>query len=627
MRRAEIRDRPIDRTILRIKHRDPDLQLKGRVLAVILLVMVAGIVVLASFNVAAGQDYLVSNIIFLLLVMALFVVNRAGYVTIAGLLTVSFITIGALLLLSEDDTLNTTFVAMCIPILLASFLLAPWSGFVITALLIVGNFAVASVAQNDYPALLALTIVALMAYMLSSSLNRAYDETRYRALHDALTGLPNRALFINRLQQSIDRKSREPGVSAILYMDLDQFKVINDSLGHEAGDELLIEVARRLKSCLRRGDTAARLGGDEFTILLDEISGPADAIRVAERVAGELRAPFSLDENRVFVTTSVGITLNTSDDARPSGLLRDADVAMYEAKKAGKARYKIFDSGMHAQALQRLRMENELRRAIEQDQLSVHYQPKVSLRSGRIVGMEALVRWEHPVRGLVSPGEFIPLAEETALINPLGRFVLREACLQARKWREAFPEAADLVMSVNLSVKQFQQPNMIEELTGILRQTGLPAHALQLEVTESVVTDDVDYAIGLLRELKALGVQLGIDDFGKGYSSLSTLKHFPMDDLKIDRSFVNGLGEDVQDTAIVRLTVDLAHTVGMQAVGEGVETAEQLRRLREMGCDMVQGFYFWKPLAPDAAAALLADPPPWPCEVSNIGTPTENHDG
>jgi len=619
---TKIQDQTIDRTILKIKRRDPDLRRKGRVLAVILLVMAAGIAVLAGFNLAAGQGYTVSNIAFFLLVAGLFTINRAGYVTVAGFLTVSFITAGSLLLLSEDTTLNTTFVAMCIPILLASFLIVPWSGFVIAALLIAGSVA-GEVPQNDYPALLALSVVALIAYMLSSSLNRAYDETRHRALHDALTRLPNRTLFINRVQQSIDLKSREPGVSAVLYMDLDQFKIINDSLGHEAGDELLIEVARRLESCLRPGDTAARLGGDEFTILLAEISGPADAIRVAERVAGALRSPFILEGNQVFMTTSVGIALSSSDQSKPNDLLRDADVAMYEAKKEGKARYKMFDSGMHAQALQRLRMENGLRRAIEQDQLRVHYQPKVSLDTGRIVGMEALVRWENPERGLVSPEEFIPLAEESALINPLGRWVLREACRQAKEWRDTFPEAADLVISVNLSVRQFRQPNIVGDLAEILSQTGLPAHALQLEITESVVTDDVDYAVKLLGELKDLGVQLGIDDFGKGYSSLSALKHFPMDDLKIDRSFVDGLGEDVQDTAIVRLTVELAHTVGMQAVGEGVETAGQLKRLREMGCDVVQGFYFWKPLAPDAAAELLANPPGWPSELPSTGTSPE----
>ena len=596
-------------------------------LAIILLVMVAGIVVLAGFNFAEGQNYLVSNIAFFLLAMSLFALNRAGYVTAAGTLTVAFITAGSLFLLSEDATLNTTFVAMCIPILLASFLIVPWGGIVIAVLLVAGNIVAREVTQDDYPALLALVVVALIAYMLSSSLNRAYDESRHQALHDALTGLPNRALFINRLQQSIDRKSREPGTSAVLYMDLDQFKVINDSLGHEAGDELLIEVAHRLQSCLRPTDTAARLGGDEFTILLDEISGPADAIKVAERVASALKSPFTLGENQVFVTTSVGISLGTSDQTKPNDLLRDADVAMYEAKKEGKARYKMFDSAMHAQALQRLRMENGLRRAIEQDQLRVHYQPKISLATGRIVGMEALVRWEHPVRGLVPPGEFIPLAEETALINPLGHWVLREACRQTKQWRDDFPEAENMVMSVNLSVRQFQQPNLVGDLAEILRQTGLPAHALQLEITESVVTDDVYYAVGLLRELKDLGVELGIDDFGKGYSSLSALKHFPMDDLKIDRSFVDGLGEDVQDTAIVRLTVDLAHTVGMQAVGEGVETAGQLERLREMSCDMVQGFYFWKPLVPDAAATLLADPPTWPRTVSNAGISTDNVEG
>jgi EAL domain-containing protein (putative c-di-GMP-specific phosphodiesterase class I) len=282
---------------------------------------------------------------------------------------------------------------------------------------------------------------------------------------------------------------------------------------------------------------------------------------------------------------------------------------MYEAKKEGKARYKIFNEAMYAKALRRLELENELRRAINNNELRVYYQPKISLETGEIVGMEALVRWEHPERGLTDPEEFIPLAEETALINPLGHWVLQEACRQAREWQDRYPHAAYLTMSVNLSGKQFQQPNLVEDLERILQETGLNPQSLQLEITESVVTDDVDYAIDLLRDLKSLNVQLGIDDFGKGYSSLTSLKEFPLDDLKIDRSFVDGLGKDLQDTAIVELVVELAHAVGMQAVAEGVETSQQLTQLRKIGCDVAQGFYFRRPLTCDAASALLAHYP------------------
>jgi diguanylate cyclase (GGDEF)-like protein len=605
--------------ILRINHHDPDVRRKGQVLAAIILVMATGMVALAIFNILNPRDpnYYVSNGIFLLFIGGLFWLNRSGYVTLAGMITVVLTTMSSIFLLSEDTTLSTTFVVMCIPVLLASFLIVPWSGFVITALLIAGTLVSGILSPGDYPAPPALAVVAMIAYMLSNSLNRAYEETRRQALHDSLTGLPNRALFINRLQQSIARKAREADISAVLYMDLDQFKVINDSLGHETGDGLLIEVSRRLRSCLRSGDTAARLGGDEFTILLDEIAGPADAVRVAERVADELRAPFRLGEHQVFVTTSVGIAINESASVSPNTLLRNADVAMYEAKKEGKARYKIFDPGMHAQALRRLEMENELRRAINHEEFRVHYQPKVSVDTGGIVGMEALVRWDHPEHGLINPNEFIPLAEETQLINPLGRWVLQEACRQAQEWRRRYPEYSDLVMSVNLSVRQFKQPNLISELSEILRETGLDPRGLQLEITESIVTDDLEYTVDLLQKLKILNVQLGLDDFGKGYSSLTTLKQFPLDDLKIDKSFVEGIGQNVQDTAIVQLMVDLAHTVGMQAVGEGVEKAEQLARLREMGCDVAQGFYLSKPLTGEQAEELLADSPRSPSGSSD----------
>ena len=590
--------------------------------------MAAGTVVLATFNIVQpGQpNYYLSNSTFFLLVMGLYWLNRLGYVTAAGLLTVTLTTLGSLFLLTTDKTLNTTFIAMCIPILIASFLIVSWSGFVIAALLIAGNVQTGELAQADYPALLALVVVALIAYMFSGSLNQAYQKSRHEALHDSLTGLPNRALFVDRLQQAIDRKSRERDISAVLFMDLDHFKVVNDSLGHETGDELLIEVARRLSGCLRPEDTAARLGGDEFTVLLDRISEPGDAIRVAERIAEALRTPFQLGEHQIFITTSVGIALCMSEDDQPNSVLRDADVAMYEAKKEGKARYKIFNAGMYTKALKRLELENELRRAIDNNELRVYYQPKISLETGGIVGMEALVRWEHPERGLTDPAEFIPLAEETALIKPLGHWVLREACRQAREWQDRYPHAAYLTMSVNLSVRQFQQPNLVEELEKVLQETGLNPHSLQLEITESVVTDDVEYALGLLRELKGLNVQLGIDDFGKGYSSLTSLKQFPLDDLKIDRSFVDGLGKDLQDTAIVELVVELAHAVGMQAVAEGVETPEQLTQLRKIGCDVAQGFYFRRPLTSEAASALLANytrrlDPPEESDRKNDGSP------
>jgi diguanylate cyclase (GGDEF)-like protein len=392
-------------------------------------------------------------------------------------------------------------------------------------------------------------------------------------------------------------------------MDLDNFKVINDSLGHKAGDELLKAVTRHLRACLRPGDTAARLGGDEFVVLLDGVAGVGDAVRVAERIIETLGAPIELEGRQVFVRASVGIALGEDSESRADILLRNADVAMYEAKKEGKARSKVFNPSMFAQALRRLELENDLRRAIEHEELRLYYQPKVLLDTGTITGMEALIRWEHPKRGLILPGEFIPLAEETGLIVPLGRWVLQETCRRAHEWGEQYPTALPLVTSVNLSVKQFQQRDLVREITGILRQTGLEPSRLQLEITESVVMDDAEYAADLLRELKGLGVKLAVDDFGTGYSSLVLLRRFPLDDLKIDKEFVDGLGKNDQDTAIVQLVIDLAHALGMQVVAEGVETVEQLAHLREMGCDQAQGYYFWESLPSEETAALLAGTP------------------
>ena len=592
--------------MIQVNDFDVDLQRKGRVLASIIMLAVVGMLVLSAFNLLQAQyEYILPNVVFLAFLLGIFFLNRAGYVNLAGLLFITLITASSLSLLSEDATLVTTYVVMCIPVLITSFLFAAWSGPLIATLLIMGT-VVTGVAPADYPALLALAIVAIIAYVFSDNLSKAYRSSRHDAMHDSLTGLPNRALFLDRLRQCIERKDRERRLDAVLFMDLDSFKVINDSLGHKAGDELLIETARRLRHCLRSKDTAARLGGDEFTILLEEIDDPGDAVRVAQRIAESLRAPFTLGEHEVFVTTSIGIAISAAAGASPDNVMRDADVAMYAAKSEGKARYKVFNAEMYSKALRRLELENELRRAIEGGELRLHYQPKISLEDGNVVGMEALARWEHPTRGLVPPDEFIPLAEETDLIHPLGKWVLEEACARGREWQLLYPHASELVMSVNISAKQFQQPDLITDLKRTLRETGLAPHHLQLEITESVVTDDLDFATRVLRELKALDIKLAVDDFGKGYSSLTSLKRFPLDDLKIDRSFVEDLGRSSQDAAIAKLVIDLAHVVGMQAVGEGVETPEQLRQLQRMGCDVVQGYYFYRPLPTSMASALLA---------------------
>jgi diguanylate cyclase (GGDEF)-like protein/PAS domain S-box-containing protein len=432
------------------------------------------------------------------------------------------------------------------------------------------------------------------------------EELQHQAFHDRLTGLPNRALFMDRLQHALVRVEREDAYAALLFLDLDNFKVINDSLGHATGDRLLISVAERLESCVRARDTVCRLGGDEFVFLLEDAKNTTQATQTAQRVLDALREPFIVDDDELFVVASIGIVLGASSDERPDDLLRKADLAMYRAKRRGKARYEVFDRTMNERALRRLRMETDLRRAIGNGELSVHYQPKVSLRDRKIVGMEALARWEHPGQGMVFPDEFIPVAEETGLIFPLGLLVLREACAQACLWNAARPKDEPLRVNVNLSARQFNRPDLVENVARVLDDTGLEPGNLVLEITESVVMGDVDAAIATLKKLKILGVRVALDDFGTGYSSLSYLKRFPVDYLKIDKSFVDGLGQDPEDRGIVASVVDLAHTLGLEAVAEGVETAEQLAHLQTLHCELAQGFLFHKPLPAEAASLLLA---------------------
>lgn len=396
----------------------------------------------------------------------------------------------------------------------------------------------------------------------------------------------------------------------MVFLDLDDFKVVNDSLGHKAGDDLLVEAAERLGACLRPEDTLARLGGDEFVVLLEDVVGRGEATEVAARVAGALRGPFSLGAHEdVFVSASVGIALGGGAEDRPAGvpeeLLRRADMAMYEAKRKGKAHHEVFEQRMNVAALERLRVGTDLRRAIERGEFRVHYQPEVSLKTGEVVGFEALVRWEHPEQGLISPARFIPVAEETGMIVPIGRWVLEEACRQAKEWREQRPNGPPLVMSVNLSARQFGHPDLVRDVAHTLGETGLDPGCLVLEITESAVMEDARSTIDTLKELKSLGVSLAIDDFGTGYSSLSYLRRFPVDYLKIDRSFVDGLGEHPEDTVLVSGIVDLANALGLKVVAEGVETEEQLALLRKMGCDLAQGYRFARPLPGERAGTLL----------------------
>jgi diguanylate cyclase (GGDEF)-like protein len=391
-------------------------------------------------------------------------------------------------------------------------------------------------------------------------------------------------------------------------MDLDNFKVVNDSLGHEVGDHLLVAVGQRLKGCLRRGEVAARLGGDEFTLLLENISSAGEAEEVAERIIRELRAPFAIEGHLIFATISIGIALSdTVGRAQEDLLMRAADIALYRAKGKTKACFEVFDRNKDAYALERLELENDLRRAIERDELKLRYQPVFSVEGNNIAGMEALLRWEHRERGVMRPAEFIPLAEETGLIVPIGRWALEEVCRQAREWQDSYQIDPSPIAGVNLSLRQFQRPGLVEDVAQVLRETGLEPGNLALEITESVAMHDEDATMATLEELKSLGVWLVIDDFGTGNSPLSYLtSQFKMDHLKIDGSFIRKFVEDPDDSAIITGLIDFAHAVRLRVIAEGVETAVQLKRLREMGCEFVQGNYMAKPLAPAEASELLA---------------------
>jgi diguanylate cyclase (GGDEF)-like protein/PAS domain S-box-containing protein len=433
----------------------------------------------------------------------------------------------------------------------------------------------------------------------------------HQAFHDALTDLPNRQLLLDRLGHALRRTRRRRGrrVAALL-MDLDNFKSINDSLGHEVGDLLLVVVAERLKRLLRPEDTLARFGGDEFVVLLEHVEGADVPVRVAKRIIEELRDPFVLEGREVYTRASIGIAIGEARTKDPGDLLRNADTAMYLAKDEGSG-YKVFDTAMGHRAIDRLEAENDLRRAVEQEEFVVHYQPIVSLQTGEIFAVEALVRWEHPERGLLNPDEFVSLAEDSDLVVPMGEQVLRAACFRAKEWQEAHPRTPPLVMSVNLSARQFSRPDLAETVEGILKETELEGSCLTLDVTETVYVRTLAGNTATLDRLRDLEARIFIDDFGVGYSSLAYLKRLPADALKIDRSFVKGLGEDVEDTAIVHMIIELAHTLGLEVIAEEVETNEQVALLKEMGCNMAQGYHFTKPLPPEEIPALLtSDPPP-----------------
>ncbi|MBI4913264.1 MAG: EAL domain-containing protein [Acidobacteria bacterium] len=444
-------------------------------------------------------------------------------------------------------------------------------------------------------------------------------ELTLQTFQDRLTSLPNRTLFLERVQQSLLRLERRRQFVAILRLDLDRFKLVNDSLGHEAGDRLLVQMAGRIRSCVRPEDTVARLGGDDFAVLFEDLADASHAMVVADRIQAACGERLELDGQEVFTGCSMGLALTNRAGIRAQELLHDAELAMYRAKTKGQGAVEIFDPSMNQAAKDRLRLEGELRHALEQGEFKLHYQPLVSFRTGRIEGWEALVRWQHPDRGMVSPLEFIPMAEETGLIVPIGNWVLEEACRQASEWQRRFPTDPPRMINVNLSMRQFQQKELVEMVTTALSNQRLRPRHLKLEITESVMMKDPDTSIEAMRIFKGLNIALVIDDFGTGYSSLSYLKRFPVDALKVDKSFVDRLGRGPEDTAIVSAIVSMAKALGMRVTGEGIETRAQFERLLALGCDQGQGYLFSKPLGSEAMEELLARDPCWLGESVNLG--------
>jgi diguanylate cyclase (GGDEF)-like protein len=435
----------------------------------------------------------------------------------------------------------------------------------------------------------------------------AQEKLLHIALNDSLTGLPNRALFIERLQEVLNRAQQHSDyLFAVLLLDCDRFKVINNSLGHPTGDQLLVAFARRLESHLHPGNTLARIGGDEFAVLLEEIESLQDAIHLAEKVQIELENNFQLENNNIYLNASIGIVLATKDYRQPEHILRDADTAMYQAKAKGKARYQVFETDMYHRALRTLTLETDLRKALADQEFTLHYQPIIRLLDSQIIGMEALLRWHPEQGGIISPGDFVPVAEDSGLIIPMDRWVLLRGCRQLYQWQQKSLPYLPLSISINLSAKHFASPDLVEQIDWVLQETKLDSRKLNLEITESAIIDNEAEVSRILNKLKQRHIKLTLDDFGTGFSSLSYLHRFPIDAIKIDRSFVSEKSEAIANLEIVRSVLNLAHSLGIEAIAEGIETAQQLAQLKELGCEYGQGYFFFKPLDDKTAEQLFA---------------------
>jgi diguanylate cyclase (GGDEF)-like protein len=468
---------------------------------------------------------------------------------------------------------------------------------------------------SGWPVMLAGALVVSLflvsLWMFAQTWRRREKDLRFYALHDPLTSLPNRSSFLEHTKRALAQAARESSSVAVLLVDLDDFEEVNHGLGDEVGDRLLTIVGERLQASVQPGGFVARLCGDEFAVLLEDVTDKSSAVSVARRVEEVLGPPVELNGSEVLVSASVGVAIGgTKQEDGPEDLLRNADVAMHAAKRKGKARYKVFDPGASSTTSRRSLAEAEMRRAIKEEEFLVYYQPVVALQTGKVHGVEALVRWQHPVYGLIPPREFVPSAEQTGLVALIGQRVLYEACRQVRLWQGEHPSDPPLTLSVNVSARQFRLPNLTEEIFGTLEKTGFDPRHLELEITESVMVHDA-LASAALRKLKASGVTIAMDDFGTGYSNLSYVKRFPIDTLKIDRTYISGLGTNAEDTAIVHATVAFAEALGVKVVAEGIETAEQLALLRKLGCELGQGYHFAEPLPSEGVERLLKEGVSW----------------